>query len=680
MILSSSLTLDPLLPTPALAAAIGLPLALALYGLARRSPGATLRLATIASLSAVLLNPALVVEQRQPLRDVAIIAVDRSPSMSLKDRPQQRDHALEALQKELAALPDLDVRTVTSPEGGDETKLFAQIDRTLADVPEQRRAGVILLTDGQIHDIPATTDTAPHYGPVHALLAGDKNETDRRIRIITAPSFGIVGQDVEAVIRVEDMPAESGTATLLLHTEGGQSRRLTVPVGEDVRLPLTVDHAGMNVLAIDVEPKAGELTEANNHAAILVSGVRDRLRVLLISGFPHNGERVWRNILKSDPAIDLVHFTILRSMLSQDMTPQSQMSLIPFPVHELFSEKLRQFDLVIFDRFNDSSLLASNYLLNIADYVREGGALLDATGPDLSSRSGLAQTPLATVLPSRPQGQLIEEEFVPKVTATGLRHPVTANLPKGSAWAPWYHLSAVDPGDSQVVMEGAQQQPLLLLNRMGQGRVAQLTSDQIWLWARGYQQGGPHGELLRPVIHWLMGEPELEENHLTATADEHHITITRRSLTTSTAPVKVTAPDGSLSSITMQDDGTKATGQADVSMPGIYRLSDGTLTTLVIVGRPNAPELADQRATPDLLQPLQDRTGGGHFWLQDMPNGPKIERIGTSSSASGRDWLGLVQNGDYAVSGFKTTSLLPEIVAMALFLIATLWGWRREGR
>ncbi len=679
MIQTSSLAFDPLLPPLPLTIAIGIPLALCLYSMTRRAPGSVLRLATVAAISAVLLNPALVVEQRQPIRDVAVVVVDQSPSMALGTRAAQRNQALESLQEKLSSFADLDVRTVSSPAGGDETKLFALADRAFADVPSARRAGLILLTDGQIHDVPAA-DAAPRYGPVHALLAGSPQESDRRIRLITAPAFGLVGQTVEATLRVEDLPESAGTATLLLHDESGVTRRLTVQLGEDVKIQIPVTHAGMNMLALEAEPKDGELTAANNRAAIIVNGVRDRLRVLLISGFPHNGERVWRNLLKSDPAVDLVHFTILRSAAKDDAVPQNEMSLIPFPVHELFAVKLRQFDLVIFDRYRDRDLLAPNYLLNIADYVRGGGALLDASGPDLSTPGGLSHTPLATVLPSRPTGELVEDSFVPRLTPTGKRHPVTAALPRTGDWAPWFRMSAVDPGAAPVLMEGAGEQPLLILNRIGQGRVAQLTSDQIWLWARGYEKGGPHAELLRPLLHWLMSEPELEENRLLASVDGNRLSITRRSLTASTTPVKLTAPDGSTREVAMQDDGSQASGQADVTAPGIYRLTDGTLNTLAIVGRPNAPELADQRATTEALTSLQDKAGGGNFWLAEKADGPTLQRISPNSRDHGANWLGLFRNGDYTVSGFTSTSLLPGTLAAALFLLAALWGWRREGR
>lgn len=687
MISASTLLLDPLLPPLVLALVIGLPLALAGLALWRRVPGAVLRVLTVMVLGTALLNPALVTEQRSPLRDVALVVVDNSPSQQLGQRAAQTQTALKALQEKMAQLPGLDVRVVESPRGGDDTKLFRLIDQALADVPESRRAGVLLLSDGQVHDVPAL-DKTPHYGPVHLLLTGAKNEVDRRLTVVSAPGFGMVGQSVAAVVRVEDVPSrQSDTATLLLHKEDGSSERREVPVGRDVELSVPVSHAGLNLLALEVAALGGELTPANNRAAIMVNGVRDRLRVLLISGFPHNGERVWRNMLKSDPAVDLVHFTILRQPHKMSLVPENELSLIPFPVHELFAVKLRQFDLIIFDRYNDRGLLPSNYLLNVADYVRQGGALLDASGADLAAPGGsLAQTPLGSLLPAGPGGSVVDEAFRPLVTATGLRHPLTAQLPGMAkdgtgSWGHWLRMAAVIPlPDARILMEGAQNLPLLLLRQVGEGRVAQLTSEQIWLWARGYQGGGPQSELLRPLVHWLMKEPALEAERLSTETVDDQLRVTRHSLEASSTPVEVLLPGGSKQSVTMTDDGKVATGSLAVTEPGIYRLSDGARSTLALVGRADAPELRDQRASPALLEPLLDKTRGGVFWLAEMPQGPELRRIAAGRSMAGGSWLGLADNGGYSVSGFTSRPLLPLLLIALMSLTAALWAWRREGK
>jgi hypothetical protein len=673
------ISFDPLLPTASLAAVLAPPVLAFGWGAIRRAPGTLWRGTTIFILGLVLANPSLVTEQRQPLRDVAVVVVDRSPSQNLYGRMAQADRALAALRTKLATFPDLDVHYVESPREGDETHLFAEAERAFADVPASRRAGLVFITDGQVHDVPADS---PSFGPVHALLTGHRDEMDRRLRLVTVPGFGMVGQNVKATVRVEDDPqGQSREATLLLHGEEGNTSRMTVPVGRDVSLDLPVSHTGLNVTALEVEPVEGELTPANNSAALIVNGVRDRLRVLLVSGFPHNGERTWRNLLKSDPSVDLVHFTILRTEAKLDYTPQSELSLIPFPVDELFGRQLRRFDLVIFDRYQERGLLPPNHLLNIADYVREGGALLDASGPDISSQDGLAHTPLAAVLPSRASSQLLDQPFSPRVTPTGLRHPVTAHLPglkpDGTArWGRWLRMSVVDPGETPVLMDGADGHPLLLTSREGEGRVAQITSDQIWLWARGFEGGGPQAELLRPLVHWLMKEPDMEENSLSASFTGSQLDITRRSVRPDASPVTVTRPDGTTASVTLRDDGQKATGSLPAESAGIYRLTDGTVSAVAVAGRPNAPEVAEQRTTDEKLSGLLD----GTFWLEDMPDGPDVKRSSPFTPAAGRNWMGLRKNGDYSVTGFATQPLLPLAAAALLALAPLLLGWRREGK
>lgn len=685
MLSANSIAFAPLLPPLWLAAAITPALLVSLYALIRRSPGAWLRLLAALVLSAILLNPALVTEQRDPLRDVAVVIADRSPSQQIGQRPAQTDAALAALAGKLAALPDLDIRTLEGPKGGDETKLFGEIDRAFADVPEQRRAGVIMLTDGQVHDIPKPED-AQHYGPVHVLLTGQKNELDRRIRITQAPSYGIVGQSVTATLIVEDMPERQDThADLIIHDENGHAQQQQVPIGKEVSITLPVKHAGLNLTSLEVAPVEGELTKANNRAALLVNGVRDRLRVLLISDHPHNGERSWRNLFKSDPSVDLVHFTILRPPTKRDYTPENELSLIPFPVQELFAVKLREFDLVVFDRFTDRNLLLPRYLMNIVDYVRAGGAMLDASGPDLADPQGPAHSLLSSLLPSQPMG-LLQEEYRPQVSAMGLRHPVTASLPGlkadgSSTWGHWYSMAQVVPsGDAEVLMTGAENAPLLLLSHFGEGRVAQLTSDQLWLWGRGHDGGGPQIELTRPLVHWLMKEPELEAEQIIPQVTDNRITLTRRTLQPDSSAIMVTKPDGVNVPVTMTDDGRVATGFLDADQPGIYRFTDSRLNAMALVGRPNAPELADQRATPDLLKPVISATHGGYFWLQDYPQGPELRRTSPGRSAAGTGWLGLVQNGDYTVTGFSSLPLLPLALAGLLAILPLLLSWRREGK
>ena len=426
-----------------------------------------------------------------------------------------------------------------------------------------------------------------------------------------APSFGLVGKPVTVTVRVEDMPGnQSPDAVVNIRQDGGAPRPFRVPVGRDMPLEFTLDHGGQNVFEMEVASAPQELTLANNRAAVVINGVRDRLRVLLVSGEPHAGERTWRNLLKADPGVDLVHFTILRPPEKQDGTPIRELSLIAFPIRELFEIKLDEFDLIIFDRYRRRGVLPQLYLSNIASYVENGGALLEAGGASFATSMSLYRTPLGAVLPGEPTGEVIERPFKPTVTELGHRHPVTSGLPGDvppgapagaePSWGRWFRQVDVTPLQGSVVMEGVDSRPLMILNRVGEGRVAQIASDQLWLWSRGYEGGGPQAELLRRLAHWLMKEPELEENDLRAKVEGNRITIERRSLEPDPRSVELTSPSDAVRGVDLVEDGNGlATASLLATEPGIYRISDGERTALAVVGAVNPPELADVRTTGD---------------------------------------------------------------------------------
>jgi hypothetical protein len=636
-----------------------------------------------------LLGPSLTVEKREAVRDVVALVADRSPSQHNGRRMERTDAALTALQKELAAYKDkLEVRIVEAPGAAEklprETKLFGAVDNALADVPEARRAGVILLTDGQIHDIPQSPAKAGGYGPVHALLSGERGESDRQFVIADAPAYGIVGQSVTVRYRIEDANTGETTASLIVRQDGREARAVRVPVNTDQTIELPIDHAGQNIAELEAAPLDGEITQANNRVPLVVNGVRDRLRVLLVSGQPHAGGRTWRNILTSDPGVDLVHFTILRVPDKLDATPQNELSLIAFPFHELFEVKLYDFDLIIFDRYKLNGILPDFYFANIARYVKEGGALLEASGPSFAGADSIYSTALRDVLPGYPTGEVFNEAFKPAVTDAGSRHPVTQGLswPDGSGganWGDWLRQVGVQPTHGDILMKGAHGEPLLILDHVGKGRVAQLASDQIWLWARGYQGGGPQAELLRRLAHWLMKEPELEENALDVKIEDATLVIRRRALDGRPMTVTVKTPGGteSRTELAAAADGVLE-GRVPANELGIYTVNDGTQERYAIAGEVNPPELRGVRTTPDLIAPVAAASGGSVSWLADGV--PSVRLENATRRYGGRGWIGLRRSNGYAVTGILDSPLLPAWLC-ALILAALMVGaWWREGK
>jgi len=701
-----SIAFDPLLPWSVLIALGAVGLVLVLLGMRARARGLLWRSLAVVVVLAALANPALIEEQRKPIADVALIVTDDSDSMSIGDRRAQVQAAKEALKKKLGQQDGLEIREATLPPShiqlGSErpggTRLIETMRSALVEVPPERLAGVVLLTDGQVHDVPPLESKGglpPELGgaPVHALIAGKKNERDRLIVIEQSPRFGVVGRQVTAKFRIED-PA-GGSAPVTISVGGEVVRRMDVPVGKSVELPITVGNPGANVVELEVAPGQNELTLDNNRAIFTISGVRDRLRVLLVSGEPYQGERAWRNLLKSDPAVDLVHFTILRTPQKDDFTPVRELSLIVFPMRELFEQKLKEFDLIIFDRYESGNLITRDYFRNIAEYVKNGGALLVSVGPVFATQRSLYRTPLGAILPAAPLGDVLEQGFKPKVTDIGERHPVSANLPQAGApgkepeWGRWFRLVTARTEHGNAILEGAEGKPLVILDRVGEGRVAQLMSDHLWLWNRGIDGGGPQPELVRRVAHWLMKEPDLEEEALRATAVGGRIEVTRRTLSATFPQVTMTAPGtptpgqpnaGATRTLDLRQV-APGLGQAviDVDKPGLYRFDDGTLRTVAAVGNPDPLEFSDVRATDLKLKPLVEASGGSIQWLSDNPD-PDVRSVRPGRAAGGSDWIGLRRNEGYTVAGINQTPLLPGILVALAFLLALGSAWWREGR
>ncbi len=689
----------PFLPVPYLVVAAGIAALIALVLLWRGRRGSLLRIASLALLLLALANPNLKQEERESLSNIAVTVLDESASQRIAGRGERTEALRGELSTALAGIPNLETRWVESSGGttssAEETTLFADLNRALADVPAERLAGVIMITDGQIHDVPADAKTLGFDAPVHALITGTPDEFDNRLEIVSAPRFGLVGseQTVELRALTTRKSAVGSPAMLKVRREAESEEDIPIRFGDTVKLPFPFPHAGNLIMEVELAGQDGELTLANNRIALQAQGVRENLRVLLVSGEPHAGERTWRNLLRSDAAVDLVHFTILRPPEKQDGTPINQLSLIAFPTRELFSEKLSQFDLIIFDRYQRRGVLPLIYLDNVARYVEDGGAVLVAAGSDFASPVSLFRTPLGDVLPAEPTGRIIEQPFKPALTEVGEKHPVTAGLPESNAepgetpkWGSWFRLIETSPLDGSVLMNGPDNAPVLTLVRRGKGRAATFMSDHVWLWARGYEGGGPHSDLLRRLSHWLMKEPDLEEEYLKATADRNAITIERRSMKDEVGEATVTGPTDKTSTVPLEKVSPGLwRGQLTATEPGLHKITMDGLSAVALVGAANSREFSKVVATDEALKPIADVTGGGQFWMAGTngksPVGlPRLSMLHSSTKFYGANWLGLKDREAHVVRGVQYTPLLAGVVALGLFLLAIGLTWFRESR
>jgi hypothetical protein len=684
------ISFSPFIPMEYVWAAAALTAAVAALLLVSRGRGALMRTGALALLVLALANPSLTREDRDPLSSVAVVVVDKSPSQNFGERAAQTEAARAAITQRLQRIPGIEMRVVEAGQADGETdgtRLFSALNATLADVPPDRVAGAIFITDGRVHDVPADVGALGFAAPVHALITGTANERDRRVVLIAAPRFGIVGQSQTISFKVEDEGVRATPAEVKISRDGELlDRRIVVP-GRQVDIQVQIPHAGQNIVEIEAAPIENELTQVNNRAVVSIDGVRDKLRVLLVSGEPHAGERTWRNLLKSDANVDLVHFTILRPPEKQDGTPINELSLIAFPTRELFQQKINEFQLIIFDRYARQGVLPIIYFDNIAKYVRNGGAVLVAAGPDYAGPTSLWRTPLDAILPAEPNGHVTEEAFRARLTDPGQRHPVTRGLEGSNEdpphWGRFFRVVDSKTTTGTTVMKGAEDQPLVVLSREGEGRVALVLSDQIWLWARGYEGGGPHIDLLRRLSHWLMKQPDLEEEALRLLVHGHEITVQRQTMADTVAPVIVTSPSGMAQTLALDQAEPGVWRKAiDASELGLWRATDGKLTTLVNVGPANPREFSDVTSTTEVMAPLAEATGGDsrRLIVGSAMDVPRVVGVRSSGTLRGDDWIGLRLREASVVRGIGVLPMFAGLLGLLLLVGSLALTWAREGR
>lgn len=682
----SSLHYAPLIP-------VWLIVLLALAGLAAaflrvQSSRAGTLLRALAVLAAVffLANPQWRQIEGETLTDIAVVFEDESRSLSFGERDRIAADASDRLEQSLVA-EGLDVRRV--PFGSaTETDLAEALNRGLADVPRRRLSAVAVVSDGQVH---GDLDLAAQRldVPVHGLVTGDpQRERDRRVEVVSAPRFGVVGETADLVFKPVS-PGETGTVNATLYVDGEPYTTTELRIDQEITLSVPLRTPGDRLIELEIEALPGELTTLNNRAVTALTAVRDRLRVLLVSGEPHAGERVWRNILKSDPAVDLVHFTILKPAEKVPVAREEDLNLIQFPHIELFLEKLPDFDVLIFDRYTYRGVLESFEFEQIARYVENGGAVLIAAGPEFAQGGSLASRPnLAYILPALPDGAAREEAFVPQRTETGARHPVTRPLGSPRDWGRWLRVLPSRLREGDVLMTDDGGAPLLVLDKVGNGRIAMLLSDHVWLWARGFDGGGPHRELLRRLVHWLMQEPELEGEALAGDISaEGTLTVRRQSLVDEVEDVVVTGPEGGETTLSLSPAGDGIfTATMAAPLPGLYRLKttdpEGeALFALASSGAERIPELDAVITETARLAGMAEATGGGLYTVRRPGAGlPDIRRPAAGREAAGAGWMGFPRRNSTDIEAIHIRPLLGPWLGLGLIGGLLVLAWLIEGQ
>ncbi|WP_273719780.1 MULTISPECIES: hypothetical protein [unclassified Bartonella] len=693
-------TFQPFLPLSWILFLGGISTLFVIISLIQQRQGSLLRLIALIVLLLTLLNPMIIKEQREPLKSTIGIVIDRSKSQTFGTRTNDSDEARRQLTKALAHYPQFEPRFIEVGRLADNqyapsTNLFQALTQSISDIPPSRYAGTIFITDGQVHDIPDIIELH-HQAPLNALITGRSSEFDRQVKIISPPRFALINKPQILSILVEDKGQTQQSlpkqADITVSINGQEVGHYSVTPGSIFQTEITLPHAEKNIIQVTTETYKGELSSENNRAIAIIEGIRENLRVLLISGAPYNGERTWRDLLKGDSNIDLVHFTILRPPNKADNTPLSQLSLVVFPTKKLFVEEINNFDLIILDGYQHSSVLPLIYYDYIAQYVQQGGALLMVTGPEFTQQNSLAKTPLISILPALPNGTILQKPFRPKLTKEGERHPVTKNLATlnfpASQWGRWLRQIAIQNTHKGIaLMKGADEQPLLLLSHVGQGRVGMLLSDESWLWARGFEGGGPYAALYRRIAHWLMKEPELEEEKLTATSNHHRLTIYRQTLKDHPEPAEITFPSGKKENITLtkEQEGIFA-ATIDIDETGVFTIKNGDLTTLSFVTVLDNLELLDVISTKEKLAPISKHTGGYIARLHDKEKEGihlppiKLIRSQTGTTSSSAHSIVLKEATETRLIKSFHLSIFSGFFALLICLILLNSMWYRESR
>ncbi|HYD18129.1 MAG TPA: hypothetical protein VEF76_06600 [Patescibacteria group bacterium] len=640
----------------------------------------------------VLLNPVILNEIRQGLPDKLVIILDDSPSQKLGGRDKVAEEALQYIQSTLAKKSNVEpvvIRSSTAQES-ESTNLFTLLRNNLSTIPMSQVAGTVLITDGQVHDVPKDLGALDRLGPFHAVLTGTRKEFDRKITVVAAPKYGVLNENVTVRVKVEEFGRSMNAPSTVTIKQDGQTEQVaSLMPNEEREFSFRISHPGQNILEFVMPVEEGELSGGNNSAPVIVNGIRDRLRVLLVSGSPHMGERAWRNLLKSDPAIDLVHFTILRSPESMDATPPNQLSLIVFPVEELFEKKIKDFDLIVFDRYQAYNMVMQpSYFTNIANYIRQGGAFLMALGTAEAKQFGITGGSISAALDSQlplvaTGGETARLPFRPVLSTLGAQHPITADLMRQfreKKWGQWYAQAETMKQRGETLMTGIDGRPLLVIDKVAEGRAAVLASDNVWLWGKGIGgQSGPYTELLRNLAHWLMKEPELEDDFIKAEARGNTITVSERDLTPEEKTVMMTAPSGAQSLVKMTD---KEPGwiRANVQAPdhGIYSFDNGLKKAFVVVGSARNEEFADVHTTEEKLKPVIHATGGGIVWFQENRDFALRDVSSNVRAMGGDDWIGMKRNSAYTIDNIESLALLPNALSLLIILLGAVWMWWRE--
>ncbi len=616
------------------------------------------------------LNPQIIDIVKKDRPQKIIIIKDYSASMMASGRFDGINVALQNLKKQIAKNKNLEIVEGEIAPNNQVTSFSKALEEATNNINEKDISGAILITDGLGID---KSEIARPY-PIHQILIGSENEKDAFIELIEAPKPNKIGETTKAKIIVKTKNIDDKIARLNISMAGYAPYQINVPTNKEYDVEFKIQTSAITPVAIEVLPFNNEVSIANNAIITNIEGIQDRLRVLLVTGEPYEGTRAWRNLFKSDPAIDLVHFTILRSPEKEDYANEEEVSLIPFPTEELFIDKLDEFDLVVFDRFQNLVGLRDEYFQNVTRYVKNGGALLIAFGPKDAEDKGVLSTSLNEIIPINQAPEMIDNEFYPSITEKGLHHPITQNLDQ--KWGKWDRIFKTTTNANVLMKAG--ENPLLIINQVENGRIALILSDKSWYWQRGFDGGGPFRELIGRTAHWLMKDPSLADKNIKLSDGINNIKIEYFG-DGSLQKMHILGPNQKFEITPNDNEKFQMTRSINSPNYGLYIVAINDANGFIIHGAKGETYNDFLIASPKTIQNIASHNGGGNYFFVGKDGKGSIGEITNIDNLLFAKNNQIYLNKNKSAQNIETARrpLIPQFiyaVLMALFLIIAYSG------
>ena len=565
-----------------------------------------------------------------------------------------------------------------------ETSLFKEVNKVINSLNIERLSGIIIITDGQIHDF-HNYNKLLSKTPIHYILVGNKKEKDRILKTTNVPKFAVLGKKYEISINIKDNTEKKNLKTdFYLNEQLVSTKYLSQNKTYKILLPeLSI---GKNILEIKTEESNIEISKLNNYQTHEIVGIQDKLKVMLISGEPNMGLRNLRNILNSDPNIELLHFTILRPPTKRDLTPVKELSLIPFPTQELFAADISKFNLIIFDQYGLQGILPPKYLDNISKFVLSGGALLDIVGKKHLTKDSLINSPIKQILPTIPLENISNKMFKPELTKVGKLHPITNKLKNNyqeKPWGEWTNYTRSQLTSGKVLLHH-KSDPLLAVDYVGKGRVVQILSSDSWVWQKSLDNKGPLIELIRNIIQWLLKNPKLEENFINLNTENNIIKIKLNSISSGDISAKIVTPSKEAIKLKLKDTGNGIfEGEFTSLERGKFQIIWKDKTKYFIIDDMNNKEVKEITSTDYKIKSFVEKnnTFTKNFnivWKNQSTL--KVLKIYNNKILGGKNWIGIVEKKVPKIYENSKQKLFNWYTIFMFLVFLVFLSWYKEGR